>query len=258
MALHSHKAARPVGLPGRLHRFVGLAVLLLLWQNAALAVQSPLLPPVGAVAAALWRMTLSGELLRHAAASLTTVLLGFGAATVCGVSLGVLMAQSGTLRALLTPPIDALRPIAALAFFPLLILLFGIGQMSKAVVIFWTAWPAVLLSTVQGILAVDAAVVEAAALDGAGRWRVLRHMALPLALPTLLTGMRIGMSGGWIGLVSAEMLGSSAGLGHAVLAYSQSFQFAATYAAIVVIALCGLALNQSLLYVQTTIERKVL
>ena len=83
---------------------------------------------------------------------------------------------------------------------------------------------------------------------------MLRYITFPLALPAILTGLRIGISGGWIGIVSAEMLGSSAGLGYAVLAYSQSFQFPAMYAAIVMIAVCGLALNQSLLAVQTLLK----
>ena len=66
---------------------------------------------------------------------------------------GVLIAQSSVVSAILTPAIDALRPIAALSFFPLLILLFGIGQTSKAIVIFWTAWPPILLATVHGLSA---------------------------------------------------------------------------------------------------------
>ena len=257
----SEKAIRPVALPRSLRRarpLLGPLFILLVWQNVAFAARSPLLPGVEAVAAALWPMLLSGELLRHAAVSLQTVLLGYGAAVGCGLALGVLMAQSSALRAALMPAVDAMRPIAALSFFPLLILLFGIGQTSKAVVIFWTAWPAVLLSTTQGLLTVDRATVEAASIDGAGRWRVLHHISLPLALPAILTGMRIGMSGGWIGLVSAEMLGSSAGLGHAVLAYGQSFQFGAMYAVIAIIALCGLLLNQLLLCIQTYVERTLL
>lgn len=241
-----------------MHRLLGLGALLLLWQGIAVLAHSPLLPGPGEVMLTLWPMLLSGELLAHAAVSLRTVLLGYGAAALSGVGLGILMAQWGTLRVVMTPVVDAVRPVAALSFFPLLILLFGIGQMSKALVIFWTAWPAVLLATVQGLLAVDPSTVEAAAIDGAGRWTALRHISLPLALPAILTGLRIAMSGGWIGLVSAEMLGSSAGLGHAVLAYSQSFRFGAMYAVIVAIALCGLALNQSLLLVQSFVERKVL
>lgn len=240
------------------YRLAGLAVLLVIWQNLAHAAQSPMLPGVGAVAYAFMPKVLSGELVLHAAVSLTTVLLGLGAAVACGITLGVLIAQSSVVSAICMPAIDAIRPIAALSFFPVLILLFGIGQTSKAIVIFWTAWPAVLLGTVHGISAIDALTVEAARIDGANRAHVLHYITFPLALPSILTGLRIGMSGGWIGLVSAEMLGSSAGLGYAVLAYSQSFQFPAMYAAIVMIAVCGLALNQFLLAVQTVVERKVL
>lgn len=240
------------------YRLAGLAVLLVIWQNIAFAAHSPMLPGVGAVAGAFGPKLLSGELLTHAAVSLTTVLLGYGAAVLCGIGLGVLIAQWSVVSAILTPAVDALRPIAALSFFPLLILLFGIGQTSKAVVIFWTAWPPILLATVHGLSAVDALTVEAAHMDGAHRAQVLQHITFPLALPAVLTGLRIGISSGWISIVSAEMLGSSAGLGYAVLSYSQSFQFPAMYAAIVMIAICGLALNQFLLAVQTVVERKLL
>jgi ABC-type nitrate/sulfonate/bicarbonate transport system permease component len=217
-----------------------------------------MLPPLPDVALALGGLLRSGELVGHISASLQTVMLGYGSAVLCGLVLGTALSQSRALASLLTPAIDALRPIAALSFFPLLILLFGIGQTSKAIVIFWTAWPPVLLATVQSIGTVDPSTVEAAHIDGASPYRTLRHIALPLALPGILTGMRIGMSGGWIGLVSAEMLGSSAGLGHAVLSFSQSFQFPQMYAVIGAIALCGLALNQLLLAVQVLVERKVL
>ena len=145
--------------------------------------------------------------------------------------------------------------MAALAFFPLLILLLGLGVTAKAFVIFWTAWPAILINTMHGIQQADRRIIEAATLDGATRHDLLWHIELPLALPTIIAGLRIGASGGWISLVAAEMLGSSAGLGFAVLSYSQSFQFPAMYAAIVCIAATGLVVNQSLYLVQAHIER---
>ena len=122
-----------------------LAERLLMWPIA------PCFQTCRAVAYAFGPMLASGELVMHAAVSVWTVLLGFGAAVACGITLGVLIAQSSAVSAILTPAIDALRPVAALSFFPLLILLFGIGQTSKAIVIFWTAWPPILLATVHGL-----------------------------------------------------------------------------------------------------------
>ena len=107
-------------------RLAGLGISLLLWQAAAAVIHSPLLPGAGDVLCAFWPLLLSGELLAHAAVSLRTVLLGFVAACISGIAFGGLLAQFATLRATLTPVVDAIRPVAALSFFPLLILILAV------------------------------------------------------------------------------------------------------------------------------------
>lgn len=129
--------------------------------------------------------------------------------------------------------------------------LLGLGVKSKVFVIFWTAWPAILLNTAHGLNRVDADVCNAARIDGAGRWSLFRYIELPLALPMVMTGFRIGLSGGFISLVSAEMLGGSAGLGYSILAYSQTFRFPQMYAVIIIIAAIGLAMNTFLSLIQS-------
>jgi sulfonate transport system permease protein len=161
------------------------------------------------------------------------------------------------LNAIVMPVVDAVRPVAALTVFPLLILILGLGVWSKMFVIFWTAWPPILLSTVQSIRQVDRTLLEAARLDGAGRWALLRHITLPLASPGILTGLRIGLSTGWISLVAAEMLGASRGLGYTILSSSQTFQFPTMYATIILIALIGLAMNAVLAGIQQLMEERV-
>lgn len=207
-------------------------------------------PPLTIVLPSLAALAASGELLRHAATSLETITLGFTLATAIGFSLGVLIVQVPASRAVIMPVVDAVRPVAALTLFPLLILLLGIGTWSKVFVIFWTAWPAVLLNTAHGLDKVDADVRSAAQIDGAGRLALFRYIELPLAFPMIMTGLRIGLSGGWISLVSAEMLGSSSGLGYSILAYSQTFRFPQMYAVIITIAFIGLAMNVCLSAIQ--------
>jgi ABC-type nitrate/sulfonate/bicarbonate transport system permease component len=193
---------------------------------------------------------------QHTFVSLQHISLGFCLATLIGILLGIAMSQSSVISALLMPVVDAVRPVAALTIFPLLILVLGLGLWSKVFVIFWTAWPPVLLSTVQSIRQVDRSLCEAAQLDGAGRWSRLWWVVLPLASPGILTGLRIGMSAGWISLVAAEMLGASRGLGYTVLTSSQTFQFATMYATIILIALIGLAMNSVLAWMQHMVEEK--
>jgi ABC-type nitrate/sulfonate/bicarbonate transport system permease component len=230
-----------------MRRFYGFIGLLLAWELAARAYADPALPPLSAIEPALMRMVFGGAAWPEMLASLRHVSIGFALAAIVGVGLGLLLTRFRWLDAVVMPLVDAMRPVAALTLFPLLIIIFGLGLWSKVFIIFWTAWPAILLNTAQGIYDVDDAVIEAAALDGAGRWAILTRVQLPLAAPTIVTGLRIGMSGGWISLVTAEMLGGSVGLGYAILSYSQTFRYPEMYATIILIALLGLAMN-ALLY----------
>lgn len=221
-----------------------------------MAVHSPLFSSPLIVAPVLVEMLVSGELVHHASTSLVTISYGFALASAIGFVLGILATQCKPVRLALMPVVDSVRPIAALTLFPLLILLLGLGIGSKVFVIFWTAWPAVLLNTMHGLDTVDVSVQEAAQLDGASRWQLLRYILLPLSLPAIVTGLRIGLSGGWISLVSAEMLGASAGLGYSILAYSQTFRFPAMYAVIVTIAFLGLLMNISLSWLQNYVDHE--
>lgn len=234
-------------------RFAGIVGVLVVWEVAAATYHSPMLCSVTVVAPALW--ALRYDLAIDAMVSLRTLFMGYGIAVAVGIVGGIALAKLPTMRLAIMPVVESSRSVAALAFFPLLIMVLGLGITAKAFVIFWTAWPAILINTMHGIRQADRRIVEAATLDGANRRDLLWFVELPLALPTMIAGLRIGASGGWISLVAAEMLGSSAGLGFSVLSYSQSFQFPAMYAAIVIIAATGLVVNHSLYLVQSRSER---
>lgn len=232
-------------------RLLGLAALLLLWQVTASLLSSPMICRLDQIGAAALTSLRSGVLLRDAGISLERVSLGFLVAALFGITAAVLMHRYAWLRGLLSPVVDAVRPVAALTLFPLIILTLGLGEASKVFVIFWTAWPACLLNTLQGLDEVEKEVIEAAQLDGAGAWRIILDVTIPLSLSTLMTGLRIGLSGGWISLVAAEMLGANSGLGFSVLYYSNSFQFPEMYASIFTIAGVGLLMNLALARAQS-------
>jgi len=235
-------------------RVLGFVGLIVAWEFAVWSTDSAFLPSSVEVLKALIELFVTGEIYRHITASLQHIMIGFMVAAVLGGFLGILITESKAMDTILTPVIDAMRPVAALTIFPLLIVVLGLGMKSKVFVICWTAWPAILLNTAHAIRTVDQSVIEAAMLDGAGRLSLLRHVKLPLGLPTIMTGLRIGMSGGWISLVSAEMLGASAGLGYSILAYSQTFRFAKMYSIIVIIALLGLMMNVALAWLQSRLD----
>lgn len=241
-------------LSNRLESTLGIVVILALWEITARAMGNPVFPPFTVVSRAFCGLLFTGAGVSHILASLEHIVTGFALAAVVGITLGTGIAQNRMIALLLTPVVDAMRPIAALTLFPLLILVLGLGLWSKVFVIFWTSWPAVLLNTVQGLVKVNTEVVSAAHVDGASEWLCLWHIKFPLALPTIMTGLRIGLSGGWISLVSAEMLGASSGLGYAVLAYSQTFHFAEMYAVILMIAILGLLMNFGLAKLQSAMD----
>jgi NitT/TauT family transport system permease protein len=225
-----------------------LALVLLSWQVLSLARPSVFFPSPWAIAvraAGIWP-----ELLINSLSSVLVVLLGFLAACVVGILIGVLTARVRVMELVLAPVVDFLRPVPALALFPMFIVLLGVGLRVRVMVTFWTAWPAVALNTFQALRQVDRDVVGAARIDGAGEINLLFKVLFPAGAQTLMTGIRLAMGGAWISVVAAEMLGASAGLGFYVLMRSNGFDFPAMYCGVICIALIGLGFNRGLLGLQ--------
>jgi len=235
-------------------RISGLLVLAVLWQIAGHVNHSPALPPLGRVLHTLYYFIRDGTLTPHIFASLWIISIGIGVAVFGGFVLGLLMFRYRCIKAAVLPVMEIVRGVAALTLFPLLIVLFGLGTFSRAFIIFWTAWPAVVISTLNS-LNVDENVVDAARVFGAGEWRIILSIRTPMAAQGLITGIRIGVGGGWIGLIAAEMLGATRGLGYFLLWSSQSFQFERVYATIIVIATIGGIMNGILLLIQKQLAK---
>jgi len=236
-------------------RASGFIVILAIWHFAGSIRASPALPPPLGVIQTTWELIRNGTYTEHILASLEIIVLGISIAIIFGFVLGVLMFRYESCRLAVIPLIESVRGVAALTLFPLLIVLFGIGTFSRVFVIFWTAWPAVVLSTMNS-LKVDEHIIDAARSFGAGEWRIITSIRIPMASPGILTGIRIGVSGGWIGLVAAEMLGATRGLGYFLLWSAQSFRFERVYATIIVIAAIGGIINFGLLLIQKLLLKR--
>jgi taurine transport system permease protein len=192
--------------------------LALWWWAAASAWVPPLFLPSPAAVAARFVSVLSAgyadaTLLQHAGASLFRVLSALLLALGAGVPIGIGMGLSPVLRGLLDPVIEAYRPIPPLAYLPLVVIWFGIGEGPKILLIFLAILPAIALSTASGVRGVPAERINAARTLGANRLGVLRDVVLPNALPEILVGARIGLSVGWSTLVAAELVAARRGLG---------------------------------------------
>jgi taurine transport system permease protein len=156
-------------------------------------------------------------LTEHIAMSLLRVVGAFVLAALIGIPVGLATGLSPSLRAALDPFIEFYRPLPPLAYLPLVIIWFGIGETSKVLLIFFACFAPVALAARAGVSAAAADQVHAARALGASRWQVVVHVVLPAALPDILVGLRIGMGVGWTTLVAAEMVAASTGIGQMVL-----------------------------------------
>jgi NitT/TauT family transport system permease protein len=225
-----------------------VAALLALWEGLPRAgfINANFLPPVSTVANNLWAMIASGELTKHALVSLQRVALGLGVSIAIGVPLGLAMGAFKSLESAIDGPLQAGRQISAIALFPVFILFFGIGELSKVAIIFWASvWP-VLLSTVAGVKGIDPVLLRSARSMGAKGLTLFRKVVLPAAAPSIFTGVRLGAAYAFMVLVAAEMIGANAGLGFLVLYSQEVFRIPDMYAAMISLAAFGLLLNRLL------------
>jgi taurine transport system permease protein len=188
------------------------------WALAWLEVVPPLfLPPPTAVFARFITVAVNGyadaTLLQHAGASLFRVLTALALAWIVAVPVGIGMGLSATVRGIFDPVIEAYRPVPPLAYLPLVVIWFGIGEEAKILLIFLAIVPAIALSTAAGVRGVPLERINAARTLGATRRQLLAHVILPNALPEILVGTRIGLAVGWSTLVAAELVAAQRGLG---------------------------------------------
>jgi len=228
------KAVSPLGPKRRLHLPSGLLIglgtmllLLTLWTVASvLGWSSPVfLPSPAKVWAALVRAATSGyanaTLLDHIAASLWRVMAALVCTMTVGIPVGLLIATSRIGRGILDPLVEFIRPLPPLAYLPLIIIWFGIGEPSKVLVIGIAMLAPIVISTASGARAAGENQIRAARAFGATRWQLLREVMLPAALPSVLTGVRIALGAGWTTLVAAELVAATRGLGYMIQSAAQ-------------------------------------
>ncbi|HHQ4505351.1 TPA: taurine ABC transporter permease TauC [Aeromonas hydrophila] len=228
------------------------ALLALWWLVAKLGLISPLfLPPPAQVLQQF--ATLAGPqgfmdatLWQHLAASLQRILIALAAATLCGVTVGLAMGLSPTLRGMLDPLIELYRPVPPLAYLPLMVIWFGIGETSKVLLIYLAIFAPVAMATLAGVQGAKQVRLRAAQALGANRWQVLWYVIVPGALPDILTGLRIGLGVGWSTLVAAELIAATRGVGFMVQAAGEFLATDVVLAGILVIALIAFTLELGL------------
>ncbi|MDR1978048.1 MAG: ABC transporter permease [Synergistaceae bacterium] len=229
-------------------RSVGLLLFFLLWEAAPRLdwVRPTYMSPPSAVFRAIYLLALRGELSKHFFISLQRVLLGLLVSVVVGISFGLFIGYFKSIERYLDLLFQAFRQMSAFALFPVFILLFGLSELSKTIIIFWASlWP-VLLNTSTGVKHVDKVLIQSAKSMGASRSFIFRKIILPAAAPEIFTGIRLGGSYCVMAVVAAEMIGATAGLGYLVMYSQETFNIPEMYAGIVSLAALGLGLNYAL------------
>ena len=186
---------------------------------------------------------LSGELPRDALASLTRIAVGFGIGAGLALPLGLLMGARPRVYELLNPVLQILRPIPPIAFIPLSILWFGLGNPPALFLIALGAFFPVLVNTIAGVRHVDALYIRAAKNLGASEATLFRRVMLPSAMPYILAGMRIGMGVAFIVVIVAEMTAVNRGLGYRILEAREFMWSDKIIAGMITIGLCGLGID---------------
>lgn len=216
------------------------AVFAALWWLAHLWKANPLqLPSPQRVVEAVWALLQSGELLEHAAISTLRLGLALLVAIALAVPLGFAMGLSRTLDAYLDPLVELLRPISGIAWIPLGLFIFGIGDTLPVFIMVYVAFFPLLLNTVAGVRQVDPKLVAAARTMGVRRGPLLRHVIVPAALPTVMVGLRLAFAGAWAAIVAAELIGAPSGLGFAIEWNRQLLMTPKVFAFIGVIGVVG-------------------
>jgi sulfonate transport system permease protein len=218
-------------------------------------VPAQILPSPEAVAITFIDLVNSGELPDNTWISLTRVMCGFIAGSLAGLSLGVLMGFSLTAKDYLYPTFRILAQVPSLGWLPLLMMLVGIGEALKIILISKAAFVPVALNTYKGIQSVSTQYIEVARIYRFNRRQLLSKVIFPAAFPSIWNGVRYGLTHAWLALVAVELLASSEGLGFMIVYGRQLYQLDVVLAAVVVVGTVGFILDKVLAMVEARLLR---
>jgi len=230
----------------------GLAGLAIAWQIAATLAHSAFLPSAMQTIQTLIHYadrpypSQGSPLWLDAVVSLRRIMLGFGIGVAIGVLLGAAMSATRIIRHLIDPLIEVLRPLPPLAFIPLFIIWFGIGEVPKEVLIVIGVAPIMAVTTVAALDQVPEDLRLCAMTLGATRIYTLIHVQVRSALPGIVTGMRISMAGAWTSIVAVELIAATNGVGYLIMQAGDYLNVGLAFSGIIVIALLGLSLDACL------------
>jgi len=216
-------------------------LLLVIWEICSRVgvIDQRFFPPPSAITSTAWEMIVSLELFEHIGATLQRVAVGYAMGVIPGVLLGLVLGLTAPVRRVLAPLFAALYPIPKIAILPLILLIFGTGDASKYVVIAIGAFFLTFYNTLGGVMQTPQIFLDVARNAGASRTQTFLRIALPSALPSIFTGLRLAAGSSYIIIAAAEFLGARSGVGFFIWASWQTFAVPRMFVGIVVISALG-------------------
>ena len=222
--------------------------LLVVWEIGARLgfIDTRFFPAPSSILATLWSMSRSGELWLHTSTSLVRLFWGFVLGGAPALVLGIVMGLSRPVRALVEPLIAATYPIPKSSILPLALLIFGLGEASKIFMVAVGVFFPVAINATTGVLEINKIYLDVGKNFKASRWNTFRTIALPGALPVIMTGIRLGIGMGLVLIAVAEMIGAKSGLGYMIWSAWETFAVEQMYVGLFVIAIIGFAVTIAL------------
>jgi len=207
------------------------------------------------IAVALWKMFETGAIWAPLSVSASSFALGLGLAIIVGLPLGVLIGRSRTMNAMLDPFITAFNASPRLVFLPLLMLWFGLGLLSKVIVVFVGALFPILINTYEGVRNADRTLINVVRSFGASEWDIARLVVVPNAMPYIVAGLRLAIGRAVLGVVVAEFFGSESGLGVMMVQAAGRYQVDVVFSGLIVFAVLSLVMTWMVLLLEKRLSR---
>lgn len=221
---------------------VSIVAGLVIWEilTRLLLENELLIPPPSSVLVSFWQLLISGKLNKHFVATLTEFFYGFTTASIVGIAIGYFMGMHKWFDEVMDPWIATLYSIPIITVVPLIIIWFGIGMISKVIVVFKITAVAIILNTAAGIKNLDPVWLELARSLRLSRWETTYKIRFPGALPYIITGMRLGVGRALLGVVVAELMAANAGLGYLLRDSSETWDSPKLFVTVILLATIGL------------------
>ena len=208
-----------------------------------------LLPTIGSVIESFGAQIKSGRLIQDLAVSLTRILKGYSLAALVGITLGVVMGMNERMNRFFIFTFTSIRQIPMLAWIPLLVMWFGIGEESKVAVIFLASYFPIMVNTVSGIKRTDAKLIEVGKMYHLNHWELFTKIYLPSALPSIFVGLKLGLGISWMAVVGAEMIAANSGIGFRINDARSLMQSSVVFSGMISIAIAGVVMDLILTWI---------